>query len=166
MKHLSIEQAIAKFKSGLTGFNRHYPLLSDDGHNGPIWMWLNNLMNILCGKVQNSSGKISISGHNTKMAATSGYSLQFKTMKRVGLMWLFDWLYTRWFAEALCIFFLYDSCELSPVSNVYMTDASAEWWDYTLNRVELNILYAISSVVGLRVIAFFTMVLLQRDKQK
>jgi multidrug transporter EmrE-like cation transporter len=47
-----------------------------------------------------------------------------------------------------------------------MTSASAQFWDFTLNRVELDILYAILSGVGLRVIAFFVMILLQRDKQK
>ena len=40
------------------------------------------------------------------MAATSGYAVQFETMKKIGLRWFFDLLYTRWFAEALCIFVL------------------------------------------------------------
>jgi multidrug transporter EmrE-like cation transporter len=68
--------------------------------------------------------------------------------------------------SSMYIRFTIDSSEVSPFSNVYMTSASAQFWDFTLNRVELDILYAILSGVGLRVIAFFVMILLQRDKQK
>ncbi|KAI8909746.1 hypothetical protein EDD86DRAFT_226334 [Gorgonomyces haynaldii] len=90
----------------------------------------------------------------------SGFGITLVNAWKWGILWLFDISYNRWAAEAL-----YSECVL-PFKYLYLVDESAKLWGYTLDRVGFCLGMAVLCGLYWRVIAYFLLILMHRDKQR
>ncbi|KAI9142394.1 P-loop containing nucleoside triphosphate hydrolase protein [Paraphysoderma sedebokerense] len=94
-------------------------------------------------------------------AAFCGYAVTLVVAERSGIRWLLDLSFTRWGTEALYTSFL------EPYEGLYEIDrVSAPLWGYTLRRYTTDILVMLALGLGFNVLAYSSMVMLHRDKQR
>ncbi|TPX55433.1 hypothetical protein PhCBS80983_g05319 [Powellomyces hirtus] len=89
-----------------------------------------------------------------------GFGPSIKDAKSWGIIFIWQLSYNRWAAEVLFTEYLI------PFRGVYDIDAVAESTGYTLDRVGYDIGMIVLLGAVWRVLAFFCMILLNRDKQK
>lgn len=90
-----------------------------------------------------------------------GYGPSLAQMNDWGLGWVLDLSFARWAAEA------WFHCETAPYRHVYMVkEVSAMLFGYTVDRLPLDIGLTILIGTVYRVVAYFGLVLINRDKQR
>eukprot|EP01083_Nonionella_stella_P240318 840203_1 len=94
------------------------------------------------------------------LAVFSGASPSISDMNQVGLGWIMTLSPARWAGESMI------SGELSPYNHIFQTAATVGRWSYGLDHYWLG--FGMLLVLGtvFRVIAYISMVGLNRDKQR
>ncbi|KAJ3211226.1 hypothetical protein HDU67_004669 [Dinochytrium kinnereticum] len=93
-------------------------------------------------------------------AVFCGFGPSLRQAKQWKILWLWELSYNKWAAEAQY------ASTLSYYTHVYDTERSAAFFGYSLNQINLDYSMILVIGVGLRMIGFALLVMLNRDKQK
>lgn len=93
-------------------------------------------------------------------SAFNGYGLSIKKVSSWGLLWFWDCQFSMWGTEALY------SETLALYKHVYNSELANSQFGYTLDRVMVDFFMMVVIGSVFRVVAYFAMISLNRDKQK
>ncbi|KAJ3099392.1 hypothetical protein HDU97_003225 [Phlyctochytrium planicorne] len=93
-------------------------------------------------------------------AVFCGFGPNLNQARNWKLLWVWELSFNKWAAEAQY------ASTLAYYTHVYDTDRSAAFFGYSLTQINMDYIMILVIGIGLRIIGFVLLVLLNRDKQK